>query len=76
MDDNLEFNLCDPRPAMNAIEMERKERGVHLKTMADITGISINSVYAWRAGSRSPMVSHLVQFADVMGFEIVMRRKK
>ena len=74
--DETEFNMCDPRPAMRAIEAERKERGVDLKTMADITGVSINSVYAWRAGERSPMVSHLVKFADAMGFEIVMRRKK
>ncbi|MCZ7857074.1 helix-turn-helix transcriptional regulator [Agrobacterium salinitolerans] len=74
--DDIEFNLSDPRPAFREIEAERKRRGVHLQEMEEITDVSVNSVYAWRSGARSPMVSHLVKFAEAMGFEVVMRRKK
>lgn len=71
-----EYNLRDQKTAMAALDRERKARRMSLGDMEERSGVSVNSVYAWRSCSRSPTLCNAVAIAETFGFEIVMRRKK
>jgi len=71
-----EFNLRDQKTAMAALDAERRARGMSLGDMEEKSGVSVNSVYAWRSCARSPTLCNAVAIAETFGFEIVMRRKK
>lgn len=75
MTEEVEYNLRDQRTAMAALDEERKARSMSLGEMEDRSGVSVNSVYAWRSCARSPTLFNVVALAETLGFEIVMRRK-
>ncbi len=75
MSDEVEYNLRDQRAAMAALDDERRTRGMSLAEMEDRSGVSVNSVYAWRSCARSPTLFNVVALAETLGFEIVMRRR-
>lgn len=70
-----EYNMADQRAAMAALDEERRSRGMSLGDMEERSGVSVNSVYAWRSCARSPTLCNAVAIAETFGFEIIMRRK-
>ncbi|PYE31211.1 hypothetical protein C8J37_1128 [Rhizobium sp. PP-WC-1G-195] len=44
------------------------------KDIKRLSGVSINSFYAWLNEERDPTMGLLVNLAEAVGFEIVMRR--
>ncbi|XUY27602.1 helix-turn-helix domain-containing protein [Agrobacterium sp. rho-8.1] len=70
-----EYNLSDQRTAMAALDRERVTHGMSLGDMEEKSGVSVNSVYAWRNCQRSPHLCNIVAIAETFGFEVVMRRK-
>jgi predicted transcriptional regulator len=70
-----EYNLRDQRAAMAALDAERRRSGMSLGDMEEKSGVSVNSVYAWRSCARSPTLCNAVAIAETFGFEIIMRRK-
>lgn len=70
-----EYNLKDQGAVMAAIYAERDRLGVSLGDMEQRSGVSVNSVYAWRKCQRSPTLCNMVAIAETFGYEIIMRRK-
>ncbi|RWC28114.1 MAG: XRE family transcriptional regulator [Mesorhizobium sp.] len=71
-----EFDLCNQRRAMAALNAERKRVGMPIAHMEDKSGVSMNSFYAWNGGQREPTLGCLVAVAQTLGFDVVMRRRK
>ncbi|MER9706084.1 hypothetical protein NKJ10_17815 [Mesorhizobium sp. M0204] len=71
-----EFDLCNQRRAMAALNAERKRIGMPIVVMEDTSGVSMNSFYAWNGGSREPTLGCLVAVAQTLGFDVIMRRRK
>ena len=71
-----EFNLSNQRAAFVALEAERRSLGMSLKQMEELSGVSVNSVYAWRSCARSPTIDNAVKIAETFGYEIILRRKE
>ena len=74
--DDVEYNLRNQSAAMAVLNEERKRLGMSLGDMEEKSGVSVNSVYAWRSCARSPTLCNAVAIAETFGFEIIMRRKK
>ncbi|WP_273794585.1 SIMPL domain-containing protein [Brucella intermedia] len=70
-----EYDLRDQRAAIAVLDAERKARDMALGDMEDKSGVSVNSVYAWRSCVRSPLLCNAVAIAETFGFEIFMRRR-
>jgi hypothetical protein len=70
-----EFNMSDQKTALAVLNEERLRLGMSLGEMEDRSGISINSVYAWRSCARSPTLVNIVAVAETFGFEVIMRRR-
>lgn len=70
-----EINLADQRAAFKHLEAERRRVGMQLAEMHEASGVSVNSVYAWRSCARSPTVDNMCKIAEAFGYEVVMRRK-
>lgn len=68
--------LADQIAAFAVLDEERRCRGMSLDAVASSAGVSVSGWCAWRSGDKSPAIRHLVDLADALGFEIVMRRKK
>ncbi len=71
-----EYNMRDQRTALAALDAERYRQKMSLGDMESRSGVSVNSVYSWRACIRSPTLGNLVALAETFGFEIIMRRRK
>lgn len=70
------FNLSNQREAFIALEEERHRLGMSLTQMVKRSGVSANSVYAWRSCARSPTIDNVVKIAEAFGYEIILRRKE
>ncbi|RCL04011.1 MAG: hypothetical protein JSC189_000048 [Candidatus Tokpelaia sp. JSC189] len=40
------------------------------------SGVSIRSIYKWRNGTHDPKMSYFIAFANTLGYDVIMRRKK
>lgn len=74
--DTAEFDLSDYPVAIGKLNDERKRREVKLIDLEEHSGVSMNTMYAWQSGFRSPTLVHLCALAKSMGFEVVMKRSK
>jgi transcriptional regulator with XRE-family HTH domain len=70
----IEFELTNYQPAMEALLEERIRRNIRLFELEEHSGVSMNSLYAWSVGARSPTLVHLCALATSLGFEVVLRR--
>lgn len=71
-----EFNMSDQKTALAVLNEERLRLGMSLGEMEDRSGVSVNSVYAWRSCVRSPTLVNIVAVAETFGFEVIMRRRE
>lgn len=69
-----EINLSDQRSALDRLFAERTRIGMSIFDLEARSGISVNTMYAWRAEKREPALGNLVALANVLGFEIVLRK--
>lgn len=69
-----EHDLSCVRSAIRAIDEARRTLGMSTKDIKRLSGVSINSFYAWLNEERDPTMGLLVNLAEAVGFEIVMRR--
>lgn len=69
------FDLKDTEAAMLALDKERLARRMSLTDMEEKSGVSLNSFYAWRSGSRTPALCNIVALSQTFGFEVIMRRR-
>ena len=70
-----EINLRDVPAAMTELDFERYRRGQSVVSLAAESGIATGSSFAWRSGGRVPSVLKFIQYAETLGFEVIMRRK-
>ncbi|RWC07552.1 MAG: XRE family transcriptional regulator [Mesorhizobium sp.] len=70
-----EYDLTDQRTAMAALKAERERIGMSIVTMEEKSGVSMNSLYAWRQGVRQPSLGCLVALAQTLGFDILLVRR-
>lgn len=72
--DNEQAPVPDARAAVQRLFEERERVGMSLWDMEAGSGIPLSTAYAWRKGARQPTFGNLVALANMLGFEIVMRR--
>ena len=46
---------------------DRINSGLDQECVADVLGLNASTISAWESGKRTPKVSHLVRFAELMG---------
>lgn len=46
---------------------DRRNSGLDQESCADVLGLSPSAISGWECGKRTPKISHLVRFADLMG---------
>lgn len=71
-----EFDLCNQRTAMAALEEERRQKQMHLVDMEATSGVSVNTFYAWKGCTREPTLGNLVALAQTLGFDVILRRRQ
>jgi transcriptional regulator with XRE-family HTH domain len=69
-----EYDLCNLRTAVTALEAERRRLGMSLSTMVTKSGVSSNAFYGWGNGSRVAVLRKLVALSGVLGFDVIMRQ--
>ncbi|WP_127075973.1 helix-turn-helix domain-containing protein [Rhodomicrobium lacus] len=67
-----EMAFNDQSDVMAMLLAERKRLGMSFLDLESRSGISVNAMFAWRAGA-SPQLANLVAFAGALGFEVVLR---
>ncbi len=72
----VEYELTNFKYGMQALVDERKRREIRLIDLEEWSGVSMNSLYAWTSGVRSPTLVHLCALAKPLGFEVILRRIK
>lgn len=58
------------------IRLRRKELMITQPSLADIAGISINTLYKIERGQANPTIEVLAKILDVLGLEITMDIKR
>ncbi|RVH92233.1 hypothetical protein CN074_28860 [Sinorhizobium medicae] len=61
----LEYELTNFRHGMQALVDERKRREIRLIDLEEWSGVSMNSLYAWKSGVRSPTLVHFMRACEV-----------
>ena len=64
-----------PDQIMAALETERKRRGWPKERLANEAGMVLRTYRKWLNGERSPKVVSLMPYCDVLGLELVLKRK-
>jgi y4mF family transcriptional regulator len=54
----------------NRIRMRRKELNVNQRTLADLSGVAVNTVVAIERGEGNPQLSSLLAILDTLGLQI------
>jgi y4mF family transcriptional regulator len=60
----------------NIIKTRRKELGISQPHLAELAGISINTLYKLERGYSNPSLEVINKLAEVLGFEILLNVKK
>ncbi|MBR3550850.1 MAG: helix-turn-helix transcriptional regulator [Bacteroidales bacterium] len=54
----------------NRIRMRRKELNVNQRTVADLSGVAVNTVVSIERGEGNPQISSLMAILDTLGLQI------
>ena len=54
----------------NRIRMRRKELNVNQRTVADLSGVAVNTVVSIERGEGNPQISSLLVILDTLGLQI------
>lgn len=54
----------------NRIRMRRKELNVNQRTVADLSGVAVNTVVSIERGEGNPQISSLLTILDTLGLQI------
>ncbi|MBR4647505.1 MAG: helix-turn-helix transcriptional regulator [Bacteroidales bacterium] len=60
----------------NSIRNRRKELKVNQRTVADLSGVAVNTVVAIERGEGNPQLSSLLAILDTLGLQIDITIKK
>ncbi len=60
----------------NAIRDRRKELGITQPHLAEVAGVSTNTLYKLEKGQGNPTLDVLTKLADVLGMELTLEVKK
>ncbi|MBR5921056.1 MAG: helix-turn-helix transcriptional regulator [Bacteroidales bacterium] len=60
----------------NSIRDRRKELKVNQRTVADLSGVAVNTVVAVERGEGNPQLSSLLAILDTLGLQIDITIKK
>jgi hypothetical protein len=69
------FNLQKITTAMLALNEARERMSLSSRELRQVSSVSMSSFYSWLRGERDPTLGRLVNLAESLGFEIIMRRK-
>lgn len=60
-------------PALAVLFAEQDRRGIASATLADLSGLSANTVSDLRRGTKHPTLRHARKLADALGFTLSVR---
>jgi y4mF family transcriptional regulator len=60
----------------NAIKQRRKELGLLQSDLAEMAGVSVNTLYKIERGQGNPSLDVLEKLADIIGMELKLEVKK
>jgi len=69
-----EINLSNRKQALDALLCERKRREMTLLEAEWQSGVSWDAVRSWARGRREPTMGNLIAVAQILGFEIILRK--
>ncbi|WP_442935572.1 helix-turn-helix domain-containing protein [Nitratireductor sp. CH_MIT9313-5] len=49
-----------------------KQRRLNHRLLAQVSGVSSNSIYSWIKGKRSPCIRTLIRLAEAVGYELII----
>ena len=60
----------------NSIKERRKKLGVNQQTLADLSGVAVNTVVAIERGEGNPQLTTLLTILDTLGLQIDINIKR
>jgi len=70
------IGIMSPLDIGNSIRDRRKELKVNQRTVADLSGVAVNTVVAIERGEGNPQLSSLLAILDTLGLQIDITIKK
>ena len=65
----------NPKEIGTAIKERRRHLGINQQTLADLTGVGINTLVAIERGEGNPQLSTLLTILDTLGLQIDLHIK-
>jgi transcriptional regulator with XRE-family HTH domain len=63
-------------PIIVALRQERLNLKLRLVDVSDKTGYHYNAIQRWEAGKVAPSVQAVVDYANALGFDVVLKKKE
>lgn len=60
--------------AVSALTAERERRGLSLRAVARLSGVSPSCVHSWEHGTRDPSLANLRAWAGALGHALTLTR--
>ena len=67
---SMQYPIVDLEATGTRISELRKAKGLSVKDICDITGVTVQAVYHWQYGKKLPSIDNLVILASI--FEVTM----
>lgn len=62
-------------PLIDQLKAHRKEKKLSQIALEDISGYSATQISYWETGYRYPKIHQFVDWANALGYEVVLRKK-
>lgn len=61
---------------ISALRQERIKLKLRLVDVSEKTGYHYNAIQRWETGIVSPSINAVIDYADALGFDVVLKRKE
>ena len=65
-----------PLSILNELRLHRVNQNLSLETLSDMTGYNSNSLQRWENGRVSPLLKSFIDYADALGFDVVLKKRE